>query len=250
MNMKTRVALCLGAFVFLCPLTVSAKVYVCSLGKLVEYDFAHSQFGDVKKLGINLKDIGLSQAGVLYGVRNENNGNQLYRIDTSSGAVAKIGSVMPISQTVTAFAVDAYGQGVAASTGYAGFHLINLANGQVVNKPNGGYSAESNSDIAFDGDVLYFSSRGSLRKYVAVRNSQKAILSFRKTGEVPLTIRRNGRWVSFNGIGGLAVPQKGVLIGFAGDKIYRINPATGHITLDTTAETPFQAVVGAASTPN
>lgn len=250
MNLKTFFSLWLGAVAFLCPLAASAKVYICSLGSFVEYDFTRSQFGSVKRFSTNLKDIGLSQAGVLYGLRNENNGNQLYRIDTSSGLATKIGPVMPISQTATAFAVDAYGQAVAASTDFAGFHLINLTNGQVANKPNGGHTAESRSDLAFDRDVLYFSSNEWLRKYVAVRDNQKKILSFRKIGEVPVTIRRNGRWVSFNGINGLAVPQKGVLIGFSGDEIYRINPMTGHVTLNTIVQIPFQAAVGAASTPN
>ncbi len=207
--------------VFTAPL-----VYLCdSAGRLGTIDLDSKAVRVIGRMGVVLTDIGFAPGGSLYGVSF----SQLYRVNPKTAKVTRVGAGLGVAG-INALTFNRNGQAIAASFSRRGFYLINTATGRAsYGGDNGPFT--SAGDFAYDGTHLYFAAAG------------KKLVDYDFA-----TLRYVARPVALNNLFGLVVPQKGVLIGFAGTKAYRLNPATGANTLhaDLTGKGLSQ-IFGAAS---
>ena len=196
---------------------VPPLVYLCdNAGRLGTFNLKTKKITVIGNMGVVLTDIGFHPNGTLYGVGF----SQFYRVNPSTAQVTKVGGGFGSIGGINALTFNKAGQvfsqpqGFAASFNRSGIFLINPANGKI----SLGFTVTPNQfsagDFAFNGSHLYFST------------SNKLLVDFNFA-----TKTYASHPVSIVNLYGLVVPAPGQLIGFAGTKAYKINPATGGSSL-------------------
>jgi hypothetical protein len=174
-------------------------------GTLGRVDLDSGAVSIVGQMGQAMTDIAFDAAGGLWGVA----GDSLYRINRQTGSTQFVAG---LDTTVNSLAFDADGTLYAANTRLL---TLNKANGEATPRGAGPTGFESSGDLAFVGGSLYLSSTqpvaDTLFRIDATTGAASAV----------------GDGLGVARVYGLATDDNVHLYGLTGQRVVRIDPATG-----------------------